>query len=148
MKILLAIDESRFSRAAANAILSLAPPSGSLVRVLHVVEPASALIERGMAAYQPDLRMIWREQRRAAQALVTKVADRLRSKGLNAKTLVMQGEPRIKIVDVASKWNADLIVLGSHGRKGLERLLMGSVSDAVVRHAPCSVLVVRIGRAR
>ena len=59
-------------------------------------------------------------------------------------TAVEWGDPKSKIIDAAEQWHADLIVLGSHGRTGLERFLMGSVSDAVARHAPCSVEVVRI----
>jgi nucleotide-binding universal stress UspA family protein len=58
--------------------------------------------------------------------------------------LVEKGDPRAVIVDHAARWNADLIVLGSHGFKGLDRLLIGSVSEAVLRHAPCSVEIVRI----
>jgi nucleotide-binding universal stress UspA family protein len=147
MKILLAIDGSRFSKAAARSLLALAPPH-SQVRVLHVLEPPTALIARGMAGFDTDMRTVWQGQRKAAQAMAMKIADQLRSKNLEVKALVMQGDPRSKIVDVASKWHADLIVVGSHGRKGLERFLMGSVSDAVVHHAPCSVMVVRVGSAR
>lgn len=48
------------------------------------------------------------------------------------------------LVDQAKRWNADLVILGSHGRKGMEHFLMGSVSEAVARYAPCSVYIVRI----
>ncbi|HVB99208.1 MAG TPA: universal stress protein [Candidatus Dormibacteraeota bacterium] len=147
MKILLAIDGSKFSKAAASSVMALAPPR-SQVRVLHVVEPPSALIAREMTGYDADLSVVWREQRKTVEALAKKIAGELRSKKLEVKSQVLEGDPRSEIVDVASKWKADLIVVGSHGRKGLERFLMGSVSDAVVHHAPCSVLVVRMGRAR
>ncbi|HVB33614.1 MAG TPA: universal stress protein [Patescibacteria group bacterium] len=147
MRILLAIDGSKFSKAAAKAIQALAPPH-TQVRVLHVVEPPTALIARGLAGYDSDMRTIWQQERKAAQAMTLKIAGDLRAKNLEVKTMVMQGDPRSKIVDVAKKWKADLIVVGSHGRKALERFLMGSVSDAVVRHAPCSVMVVRSGRGR
>jgi nucleotide-binding universal stress UspA family protein len=53
------------------------------------------------------------------------------------------GEPRTMILDTAKTWGADLIVLGSHGRRGMDRFLMGSVSEAVAIHAHCSVEVVR-----
>lgn len=148
MKILLAIDDSKFSKAATNSIVKLAPPPETQVRVLNVVEPPSVLVARGMGGYSPNLRMVWEAQRKNAQALVTKVARQLRRKGFKPTTSIVQGEPRGKIVDVASRWNADLIVLGSHGHRGLKRFLMGSVSDAVVHHAHCSVLVVRMRRAR
>jgi nucleotide-binding universal stress UspA family protein len=76
--------------------------------------------------------------------LVTKVADELRFKNLKVTTTVEQGDAKSKIIDWASKWRADLIVVGSHGRKGLEHFLLGSVSEAVARHAGCSVEIVRI----
>jgi nucleotide-binding universal stress UspA family protein len=53
------------------------------------------------------------------------------------------GHAATGIVEIAEKWAADLIVMGSHGREGLGRLLLGSVADAVIRHAPCPVLVAR-----
>jgi nucleotide-binding universal stress UspA family protein len=143
MKILLAIDDSKFSKAALNAVLALAPLPGTEVRVLHVVEPPSVLVARGMGGYSSNLRMVWEAQRRNGEALVKRFAKQLVAEGLKVTTSVVQGEPRGKIVDVASKWHADLIVVGSHGRHGLERFLMGSVSEAVVHHAPCSVQVVR-----
>jgi nucleotide-binding universal stress UspA family protein len=92
-----------------------------------------------------NVESIRKTEREAAQALVTKFAEQLRARGFKVTGSVVQGEPRGKIVDVAARWKADLIVVGSHGRTGLERLLMGSVAEAVVRHAPCSVHVVRIG---
>jgi nucleotide-binding universal stress UspA family protein len=146
MKILLATDDSRFSKAAARFVQAFAPRH-SQVRVLHVLEPPSPLIARGMAGDEPELRTLWQEQQKDAEALVNRVTDQLRRKGLAVRGLVTQGEPRSEIVDVAAKWKADLIILGSHGRTGLERFAMGSVSETVVHHAPCSVMVVRVGRA-
>ena len=58
-------------------------------------------------------------------------------------TAVVLGFPKLVILDQAREWRADLIVVGSHGRKGLEHFLMGSVSEAVARHAACSVEIVR-----
>jgi nucleotide-binding universal stress UspA family protein len=148
MKILLAIDDSKFSQAATRAILKLAPPRATRLRVLHVVEPPSVLVARGMGGYSPNLRLIWEAQRKRGVALVTRIAQQLRAKGYKVAASVVQGEPRGKIVDVAARWKADLIVVGSHGHRGVKRFLMGSVSDAVVHHAHCSVLVVRIVSAR
>jgi nucleotide-binding universal stress UspA family protein len=148
MKILLAIDDSKFSKAALETVLTLTPPKGTQVRVLHVVEPPSVLVARGMGGYSSNLRMIWEAQRRNAELLVKQFAKRLLDAGFKVTSSVVQGEPRGKIVDVARKWHADLIVLGSHGRHGLERFLMGSVSEAVVHHAPCSVHVVRLRSKR
>ncbi|MDE3135058.1 MAG: universal stress protein [Acidobacteriota bacterium] len=148
MKILLAIDDSRFSKAALQSVLTLAPPKGTHVRVLHVIEPPSVLVARGLGGYNANLRMVWEAQRKNGQALVEQFAKDLAAGGFKVTTSIVQGEARSKIVDVARKWHADLIVVGSHGRRGLERFLMGSVSGAVVHHAPCSVQVVRPGSKR
>ena len=67
--------------------------------------------------------------------------------GFKVQTAVEEGDPKSKILDHATRWGADIIVLGSHGRKGFEHFLMGSVSESVVRHAPCSVEIVRIPKA-
>jgi nucleotide-binding universal stress UspA family protein len=56
---------------------------------------------------------------------------------------LIEGDPKSQILDVAKEWKADMIVVGSHGRTGLNRFLMGSVSQGVVNHAHCSVEVVR-----
>jgi nucleotide-binding universal stress UspA family protein len=148
MKILLAVDDSKFSVAAAKALLGLALPAGTVVRVLHVLEPVTVHEGLAMTGYSGvNLKGILKTGRESAQELVTKIAEQLRGEGLKVTTSVVRGDARGKIVDVASKWKADLIVIGSHGRGGLGRFLMGSVSSAVVRHAPCSVHVVRIGSA-
>ena len=72
--------------------------------------------------------------------------QRLTKAGYKVETAVEEGDPKSKIVEDAARWHSDLIVLGSHGRKGMDRFLMGSVSDAVARHAPCSVQVVRVSK--
>ena len=59
-------------------------------------------------------------------------------------TAVEWGDPKSKIINAAEAWGADLIVLGSHGRKGLQRFLLGSVSETDMRHAHCSVEIVRL----
>src|ERR1019366_1430651 len=144
MKIVLAIDGSKFSEAAIRTVIEQAHPLDTEIQVLHVVEPASLLVAREMGGYDRNLDVVWESETKQAEALVTKVADELRSKGLKVTTVAEQGDPQSKIIDAAAKWHADLIVIGSHGRKGLEHFLLGSVSDAVVRHAGCSVEIVRI----
>jgi nucleotide-binding universal stress UspA family protein len=75
---------------------------------------------------------------------VNQVARNLREAGFKSSELVDFGDAKTKIIENATKWGADLIVVGSHGWKGLNRFLLGSVSEAVARHAPCSVEIVRI----
>jgi len=143
MKILLAIDDSEFSKAAVQSVVTRSWSPDTEVRVLHVVEPPSLLLGREMTGYDPEFETVWKALREQAKVLVTKATDVLRKSGLNATTVLIEGDPKSQIIDVAKEWPADLIVLGSHGRKGLSRFLMGSVSEAVVRHAHCSVEIVR-----
>jgi len=67
----------------------------------------------------------------------------LRGAGFKAETAVEVGDVRERILDSASEWRADLIVLGSHGKRGLQRFLLGSVAEFVARHARCSVHIIR-----
>jgi nucleotide-binding universal stress UspA family protein len=145
MKILLAVDDSRFSGAAAQAVIRQFKPDETEVRVLHVVEPISFTPPPQMAPqYYPELQ----EQVREGEKVVEKVAKTLRDAGFQATTLVEKGEARGLILDQANSWPADVIVLGAHGKKGLTRFLLGSVSEAVARHASCSVIIVRIPEER
>jgi len=144
MRILLAIDDSKFSEAAVEAVIEQARPHGIEVRILHVVEPPPLLVGRELGGYEPALQDALEFQKQHAEALVAKTAELLRVRGLKATAALEVGDPKSKILDAAEEWHADLIVLGSHGRKGLNRFLMGGVSEAVARHACCSVEIVRI----
>jgi nucleotide-binding universal stress UspA family protein len=147
MRILLAVDDSKFSEAATQAVI-LQATKDTDIRVLHVIEPISHMIAGGMAGYDPSLDAAAAAESKQAEALVAKTAELLRSKGLKATSATDQGDPKSKIIDIATEWHADLIVMGSHGRKGLGRFLMGSVSSAVANHAPCSVEIVRTPSSR
>jgi nucleotide-binding universal stress UspA family protein len=148
MKILLAIDDSKFSDAATQAVIAQAHSKDTEVRVLHVVELPSLLVGREMGGYDTALEAIWGEEKNQAEALVAKAAETLRSHGLKVTTAVLEGVPKSMIIEAAEEWHADLIVLGSHGRNALDRFLMGSVSEAISRHARCSVEIVRIPSSR
>ena len=63
--------------------------------------------------------------------------------GIKSDVAVLEGSPKKRIVEEAKEWDANLVVVGSHGRRGLTRYLLGSVSEAVAMHAPCSVEVIR-----
>jgi nucleotide-binding universal stress UspA family protein len=139
MKILLAIDDSKFSEAAVQAVIAHHKLQGLEVRILHAIEPPTPLMAPEITAYVPPT-----ESAEEAKALVAKTAGALRSAGVNVTTAILHGEPKSIILDDANAWGADLIVLGSHGRKGVERFLVGSVSEAVLRHAHCSVEIVRL----
>jgi nucleotide-binding universal stress UspA family protein len=150
MKILLAIDDSASSREAIRSVSARFRKEGTELRVLHVVEPIAAYISAELIPhFVPRVAKVEEDRRKQAQELVQHAARQLRKTGFKASEVVDEGDPKAKIIDQAAKWNADLIVVGSHGWKGLNRFLLGSVSESVVRHAGCSVEVVRLrGRAK
>ena len=143
MRILLAIDGSDSSQAAVQSVTARPWPGGTEVRVLNVVEPPSLLMEREMASSDPEFEAVWNALREQAKDLASKATEKLRAAKLNTSTALVEGDPKSLIIDTANDWGADMIVVGSHGRKSLNRFLMGSVSEAVVRHASCSVEVIR-----
>jgi nucleotide-binding universal stress UspA family protein len=89
--------------------------------------------------YIPELQ----DEKPLARELVERIAKELRGAGFKVDTAITVGDVRETIIDSAAEWHADLIVVGSHGQRGLKRLLLGSVAEFVARHAPCSVEVVR-----
>jgi nucleotide-binding universal stress UspA family protein len=148
MRILLAVDKSDCSNAAARAVASQFAPQGNEVRVLYAADwerqlPPAYLFAQGQAGARAVV-ALQGEVLREAHDYVEGVAAPLRAAGFPVSVqVVSEGDARTVILDEAAKWPADLIVVGSHGRSGLDRFLLGSVSERVVRHAPCSVEVVR-----
>lgn len=150
MKIVLAIDGSKFSDAAVQAVIAQVRPQDTEIRVLNVLQPPSEMAASATPGYNPAFDAAWWwKAKEHAQLLVEKTAELLRSNGLERIAAgVEQGEPKSTILGTARDWHADLIVLGSHGRKGLMHFLVGSVSETVARHAACSVEIVRIATTR
>ena len=145
MRILLAIDDSKFSEAATQAVISQILPNNTEVLVLHVLNLVPFYFTNAMAPTHTSLLdTILEDERNAAQALVTLTEKTLRSAGFKATSTVREGDPKSAIIDFAAEWHADLIVLGSHGRKAVDRFMLGSVSESVARHARCSVEIVRL----
>jgi nucleotide-binding universal stress UspA family protein len=147
MNVLLAIDDSTHSAAAVRTVRERLQPERVSVRVLHVVEWPKNLAAPFTFAEGPSaadcILAVHEEMRKEGRDLVARAASQLREARFDVTPLVVEGDVRQAILDEAASWPADLIVLGSHGRTGLNRLLLGSVSEAIVRHAPCSVEVVR-----
>ena len=149
MKILLAVDGSEFSQAATQTLVSQMRPNGAEVLVLQVVELRVFPISPEMApGYVPEQEEILKEDFRHAQESVNQASQALRTAGFSVSTRVVEAEARNGILDIAAEWGADLIVLGSHGRNGFQRFLLGSVAEFVARHADCSVEIVRVPRKR
>lgn len=150
MKILLAIDDSKFAEAAIHAVLSQVRQDHTQVLVLHAVDwsnfmptPFPVVGEEPMFTTN-RLDAIIETETRKAQDLVKTAADRLRAAGFEVSTSVREGDPKMVILDGAAEWKAELIVVGSHGRKGVTRFVLGSVSEAVARYAHCSVEIARL----
>lgn len=141
MKLLLAIDDSPFSVPPARAVVHRPWPAGSVVRIVTVAEvPLPVAPEFAMTANVAATRMA---HRRAAEATVQKVRETIAKAGLTVETSIREGKAGPEIVEEAKAWGPDLILMGSHGRTGVRRFLVGSVAQYVVSHALCSVEVVR-----
>ena len=144
MKILLAIDGSPCSDAAVEEVARRPWPEGSFVKVLTAIEIPLPPTPEAWAiplTYYEDMETALRKQ---GQNIVNRAIEKLKcNKTFTTDGVLIPGAPRPVILDEAEDWGADLIVLGSHGYGALKRFLLGSVSQAVVSHAKCSVEVVR-----
>lgn len=147
MKILLAVDDESFGAAIAEFTTHHQWPVGSEFRIVNVMPPIVAYTS--LAAVPDLLQDLRAESRKTGAAVIRKVALRMRDvfHNSNVEEFVVEGHPAEEILSMAKQWQADLILIGSHGRRGISRLLLGSVSMAVVSHAPCSVLVIRLSDA-
>jgi nucleotide-binding universal stress UspA family protein len=139
MRVLLAIDDSKFSEAATQAVIDQFPPQGTEVKVLNVVDLAIPIPTSYAGVFR-------QESLKHGQELVQRAERLLNKAGFKTQTEIVEGDPKSTIIDDAAKWKAQLIVMGSHGRKGLVHFLVGSVAEAVSRHASCSVEIVRLPR--
>jgi nucleotide-binding universal stress UspA family protein len=146
MKILLAVDGSKCSDAAIAEVARQPWPAGSEVRIITVAEmPFFPSTEFGTLPqqYYEELEGVARDR---ADAIVEKAVEHLKRAQVTSLPIdsrVIFESPREAIVDEAVAWGADLIVVGSHGYRGYKRFLLGSVSQTVAAHAPCSVMIVR-----
>lgn len=150
MKLLVAVDGSSASHAALGAIKIQPWPADCQIRVLSVAEPvypppppAPGAPDAVYPYPSPGMPSMSQQMLEQARQVAESAANELRSLGCAVQAIAVAGDPRETIVDQAAEWGADRIVVGSHGRTGLKRLLLGSVAESVVRHAPCSVEVAR-----
>lgn len=147
MKVLLAVDGTEQSDAPVEALKFLKLESGSEIKIISVVDrvvPVVTDIYDGPLMDEATLEKTARDQ--AARTLA-EIGERVEgfftTENVIVGTEVLSGSPDSCIVEAAEQMSSDLIVVGSHGYKAWERLLIGSVSDSVVHHAPCSVIVIR-----
>jgi nucleotide-binding universal stress UspA family protein len=142
-RILVPIDFSEPSMAALDFAVQLSHSLRSQLTVLFVVEPVYLAVPGDMYAPNTSVDMLLVEQQRAGRQQLLKISQDLNKKGVKCKGLLAVGPVYHMIADTARKTKADLLVLGTHGRTGLSRVLLGSVAERVVQTAPCPVVTVR-----
>lgn len=141
MKVLLGIDDSPHSKAALQYVKKAPWPKGVVVIAISAAAPV--FVGPGEAAAPMVTEQINSGQLAYHKALAEAAALELKEAGIQAEARSPVSDPRHALLETAEKEKADLIVLGSHGRSGIAKLLIGSVASHVVTHAHCNVLVVK-----
>ena len=145
-RILVATDGSKTSARAVTEAVKLARGSSARLRLVHVIDSPYAYADTWYGEVSADLDAIQRAWRRAGQDILDQAAASPREAGVEAETALLELDGRRVsrvVTDEAERWGAELIVIGSHGRQGLEQLLLGSVAEGVLRTAAVPVLLVR-----
>lgn len=145
MKVILAIDGTRHSQAAVQMIFNLNFDESSELRIISIVDMAVPIAMDHYDGFVPSTIELETSAKEKAESILVSTKTLIAEKypEVLITTEVLLGSPDSRIVEKAEEINADLIVVGSHGYNRWERLLLGSVSDSVVHHSPCSVLIVR-----
>jgi nucleotide-binding universal stress UspA family protein len=143
MKILVAVDDSPHSERAVRFVSRMRWPAGSRVLVANVVSPAITPPRVGAEAGMPLLIEVTPEQIAHGREVVQHAEAQIREAGIATESRVPTGDPREALMRLAADEHIDLLVVGSHGRTGFAKLLLGSVSSHAVTHASCNVLVVK-----
>ena len=143
MRLLIGVDDSPHAQAAVEHVKSMTWPAGTRVLVLAAVRPMVGVYLEACVPGPDYTVQIEQEQMQHFQELTARGERELRPAGLEAEARAVRGDPREVLIDTARSERSDLIVVGSRGRSGLPKLLIGSVASHVVAHAPCSVLVVK-----
>jgi len=146
MKVIVAIDDSPHSVELINSVVSRKWPANVEFKILTVIEPICNCFDDSAAAnFSETIAEINLSRKKAVQTMNEKIWHKLEKHipGAAIHCETRLGIPRIEIINAAGEWQADRILLGSHGYDVCPHNIMGSVSRAVVNHAPCSVEVVR-----
>jgi universal stress protein A len=139
-RILCPTDFSDAAAAAEREAVSLGRAFGAEIVLLHVATEAPLWRE---SVFAGDLLGVFEAQRKWAEDALAQRAVALAAQGVSVRHVVKVGPAWQEIVNAAAEERADTIVMGTQGRTGLDRLLLGSVAERVIRHAPCPVLTVR-----
>lgn len=144
-RILLATDGSHLSQKAVHAAIELAAKFGSeLVAVKVVPHYIQTYFEGSFAISDEDVKNIEEQWVKGAEKVLSHVQEQAQAKGVSIKTQVIKSDDiALGLIDIAEQLKSDLIVMASHGRKGIKRLLLGSETLSVLTHANIPVLVLR-----
>jgi len=139
-KVLIATDGSESAEKAASFGVEIARLSGAKVYAIYVIDTTPY--------YSIPLDQVWSKEvyeqfDKVGHEITSDVVESARAAGLEAESIVLKGNPPERILNFSEEQNVDMIVVGSHGKGGFERLVIGSVSEKIVRHAKVPVLVVR-----
>ena len=139
-QILVPVDFSDVSMEALEYAIDLSKGFNADIAAVFVVEPLYYSAPPTAYGAATQVAMLLDDQRRLGREQLAKIADKLKKRGVNGRTVLQEGTPYERIVDTAKRVKADLIVMATHGRTGLTHLLMGSVTEKVVRMSACPVL--------
>lgn len=143
-RLIIGVDSSPFSSAAVEAVAKREWPKDTQVRLVNVVDTIAPIAPDPMdQAFQQWIEVDGEENWDHVAKVFEPEADKLRAAGLTAEVTIRRGNPTDELLDAAESWSADCIFLGPKGVRGIERLMLGSVSSAVSARAHCSVEVVR-----
>ena len=139
-KILFATDFTEYSQFALKYAAALAESFKAKLYVMHVYEPP---VGTGFEAYPLAVPEYVTGLQNSIRKTLNQVLEKLRSQGIDAVPVFVEGRPYVEIVNSAKELDVDLITMATHGRKGLSHVVFGSTTEKVVRLAPCPVLTVK-----
>lgn len=146
-KILVALDRSPQGKPVLERALKLARQNDAAMMVFHCIavegRSYADMLGAGSASYSRQMQVQWDKEYRETREWLERCCQMATEQGISARWQLKVGDPGSAIRECAKAWQADLVVLGRHGRRGLAEVFLGSVSNYVIHKAPCSVLVVQ-----
>lgn len=144
LRIVIGVDGSAYSNSVVEAVYRREWPTGTEVRLVVVVDTIMAItLDQSQPSVTKWIEVENEDNWNQVRQIFEASADKLRATGLEASVIIRRGNPKHELVEEAESWSADSIFVGAKGVRGVDRLLLGSVSSAVAARARCSVEVVR-----
>ena len=145
-RIMVAVDESFMTSQVMEAAIELAKATGAQVAICHAIDE-TILAQREVAMMLPNsVGKTEARMRLGAQGFLDRLLETARAAGVEAEIKLVESEQKHvsdMLIDAAGEWQADLLVVGTHGRRGIERFFVGSVAERLVRKGQTSLLLVR-----